>query len=130
MPKIHQRDTIPELLLRKELCHIGPRYRLLKKGQPGVPNIMFSARRIVVFCDGNFWHGRKWNLSGKKKFSARHSYWSEKTGGNIAQDSGINRELRNQDWTVLRCWESEILETPERVVGEILSAYENANASK
>jgi len=51
-------DTRCELVLRRELWRMGLRYRLHVPGLPGRPDIVFLRDRVVVFCDGDFWHGR------------------------------------------------------------------------
>ena len=32
----------------------------------GRPDIVFAAYRVAVFCDGDFWHGRRWAVRKKK----------------------------------------------------------------
>src|SRR6516225_4042686 len=53
-------DTGPELLLRHALWALGLHYRKHVTHLPGRPDIVFSRARVVVFCDGDFWHGRNW----------------------------------------------------------------------
>ncbi|WP_348652882.1 hypothetical protein [Polyangium sp. y55x31] len=53
-----KRNTRCELALRRELWRRGLRYRLHLPGLPGRPDIVFTKHRVVVFCDGDFWHGR------------------------------------------------------------------------
>lgn len=42
MASIGTKNTLPELLLRKQLGAVGLRYQLHKKGLPGRPDIAFS----------------------------------------------------------------------------------------
>lgn len=51
-------DTRCEIVLRRELWRRGIRYRLHVPGLPGRPNIVFPRQRVLVLCDGEFWHGR------------------------------------------------------------------------
>jgi DNA mismatch endonuclease (patch repair protein) len=46
------------MTLRRELWRRGLRYRLHHHGLPGRPDIVFPKQNVVVFCDGDFWHGR------------------------------------------------------------------------
>ncbi|MDQ3300587.1 MAG: very short patch repair endonuclease, partial [Myxococcota bacterium] len=53
-----KRDTLPEIVLRRALFARGLRYRVAPDGLPGKPDVVFGRARVVVFCDGDFWHGR------------------------------------------------------------------------
>src|SRR6266550_2999750 len=53
-------NTRAELQLRKALSSLGLRYRLHVKRLPGRPDVVFIRSRVAIFCDGDFWHGRKW----------------------------------------------------------------------
>src|SRR5439155_25146815 len=48
--------TRHEILLGRELWRMGLRYRKNMARLPGKPDIVFSRARVVVFCDGDFWH--------------------------------------------------------------------------
>src|SRR4051812_10813559 len=54
--------TRHEEMLRRELLRLGLRYRKNDKRLPGRPDVVFSRARLAVFCDGDFWHGRDWDL--------------------------------------------------------------------
>jgi DNA mismatch endonuclease (patch repair protein) len=70
---------------------------------------VFHKYRLIVFCDGDFWHGRalKQRLNSLK---AGHnaSYWTAKIAGNAARDRSNDRQLRRIGWHVLRLWEGDI----------------------
>ena len=53
-------DSRPELILRRALWGRGLRYRLRCVDVRGRLDIVFVKRRVAVFCDGDFWHGRDW----------------------------------------------------------------------
>ena len=113
-------DTRCELLLRRELWRRGVRYRLHQKQLPGNPDIVFPSQRIVVFCDGDFWHGR--DLSARiKKLREGHNaaYWIRKVSNNVARDKLRNKELSDAGWTVHRFWETEIL-SDVRAVADLI----------
>ena len=63
-----------------------------------------SDEKIVIFCDGDFWHG--YNYHKKKKPSKK--YWKEKIERNIKRDQKYTRKLRREGWSVLRLWEHDI----------------------
>ena len=60
MASIPQKNTKPELLLRRSLWHEGMRYRVNYRKLPGKPDIVFTRPKIAVFVDGDFWHGHNW----------------------------------------------------------------------
>ena len=112
MSAIKQKDTEPEVLLRKALWRAGLRFRKNYRGLPGKPDIVFTKAKIVVFCDGDFWHGHNWAVRGLPSFEEEllsySSFWKEKLLHNIARDKQVTEMLTNEGWTVLRFWESDI----------------------
>jgi DNA mismatch endonuclease, patch repair protein len=119
------KDTKAEMLLRQQLWHLGMRYRLHAKDLPGRPDIIFRRKRIVVFCDGDFWHGRDW-LKRKRRLraGANAPYWLPKIAGNRLRDARITACLKAQGWTVVRIWETDVLKDPEAAVQKVISQLE------
>jgi len=115
-------NTKPELLLRTALWRKGLRYQKNRRDLPGVPDLVFVGCRLVVFVDGDFWHGKDWNRR-KIKLSHGHNadYWLTKIKGNIQRDLDQNRKLRKAGWTVVRVWESEIRSNIKKIVNRIES---------
>lgn len=116
-----KRDTKPELRLRKALWRASVRgYRIDVSSLPGRPDLVFPRQRVVVFCDGDFWHGRDLERRiARLKRGHNAPYWIEKIRGNVARDRRRDEELRDSGWTVLRIWESSIQEDLEAVVHRI-----------
>ena len=56
MARIRSKDTEPELLVRSAAHRLGYRFRLHRKDLPGAPDLVFPARKKVVFVHGCFWH--------------------------------------------------------------------------
>jgi DNA mismatch endonuclease (patch repair protein) len=115
--------TGPERLLRKALRELGIRHSQRSSQLPGRPDLVFRKARVVVFCDGDFWHGRK--LEARlERLSRGHNadYWVAKIGANVVRDRANNRALRRLGWKVLRFWESEIRRSPERVAAKVAKA--------
>src|SRR6201991_1052779 len=99
------RDTKAEVLLRKELWRCGLRYRLHAPDLPGKPDIVFRSARLVVFCDGDFWHGRRWKQRRDRlDRGANAPYWTAKIAANMERDRRNNHTLRATGWTVIRLW--------------------------
>lgn len=112
MSAVKSKDTRPELKLRKALWKEGLRYRVNYKKLPGKPDIVFTNLKVVVFCDGDFWHGHNWAIRGQsslqEELSGYSQYWRDKILRNIERDEENNKALKAQGWTVLRIWESDI----------------------
>lgn len=76
---------------------------------PGTPDIVLTKYRIVIFCDGDFFHGKNWNsLRESLKNCNNSSYWLSKIGYNIERDGQIDNMLLEKGWTVIRFWETDI----------------------
>ncbi|HYC91168.1 MAG TPA: very short patch repair endonuclease [Thermoanaerobaculia bacterium] len=117
------RDTKAELLLRKELWRRGLRYRLHAADLPGKPDLVFRRARVVVFCDGDFWHGRRLRERQERLSRGTNApYWTAKIAANAARDRRNTRMLRAAGWTVVRLWETDILRDLERAAGKVARA--------
>ena len=115
-----KRDTRCELLLRRAIWQLGLRYRVDVKALPGRPDIVFRRALVVVFVDGDFWHGR--DLAARlKKLSAGHNapYWLAKIRGNVERDRRHDAALRQAGWDVQRFWEGDVVRDAERIAAEV-----------
>lgn len=115
MRQVRSKNTSPEIILRKPLWAKGLRYRLHSKDLPGHPDLVFSAARVAVFVDGDFWHGNQWKLRGLSCLDEQFhgtpnaaTYWIPKIRRTMQRDIDTNEHLAHMGWTVIRCWESEI----------------------
>lgn len=125
MRAIRGRDNKPELVLRKALSAHPYRYRLHVKSLVGKPDLVFRKARLVVFVDGDFWHGRvlldKGQSGLKRQFQGpRANWWVRKIEYNVAKDDRITRTLRSQGWTVIRVWGTDVLSETPRVTKKIV----------
>jgi len=125
-------DTQHEVLLRRALWRLGLRYRKNVANLPGKPDIVFPGARVVIFCDGDFWHGRKWlELSRKLENGANPAYWSAKIQSNIERDKRNTAVLQAAGWHVIRLWETDIKKDPvaaARHVQKAVQARKNLTA--
>jgi len=69
------------------------------------PDFLFREQQIVLFVDGEFWHGHP---TRAKIPQARHEWWRAKIEGNKKRDRLQNRLLRENGWTVIRIWQHEL----------------------
>lgn len=120
MQKIRSINTRPEIDFRKSLWARGIRYRKNNGSLPGKPDISISKHRIVIFIDGEFWHGFDWE-NKKPKIKANRDYWIPKIQKNIERDKRNTQLLENNGWTVLRFWESEIKKKPTECLEKVLA---------
>ncbi len=120
MGKIRNKNTKPEITLRKAMWHKGIRYRLNVKALPGKPDIVISSKKIAIFVDGEFWHGYDW-LNKRDKIKANRDYWIPKIERNIQRDKKNNIDLQNLGYTVMRFWEQEIKNGLEACILKISS---------
>jgi len=104
------RDTRAEIDLRRELWRRGLRYRLHDRALPGKPDLIFRRARVLIFVDGDFWHGRHWKTRrARLARGSNAAYWIPKIEANIARDRCTTRTLRRLGWCVIRVWETDII---------------------
>jgi len=113
MSAVRNSGTRPEMLVRRALFSRGLRYRVRNR-LPGRPDVVFSAAKVAVFVDGDWWHGNAWRLRGLPTFEAqfahhRGGWWRDKIEANIRRDREADEALRALDYEVVRLWESEVL---------------------
>jgi DNA mismatch endonuclease (patch repair protein) len=118
MSNIKSKDTSVEIMLRKALWHEGIRYRKNFKTLPGKPDIAITKYKIVIFCDGELWHGKDW-IQKKTTFKTNRDYWVSKIEGNIARDMATEKKLEKMGWVVLRFWGREIEKKLKDCVDEV-----------
>ena len=106
--------------MRKALTTLGLRYRIDATGLDGRPDIVFRSARVVVFCDGDYWHGRDLKKRLAKLATGHNAaYWVTKIRSNVERDRRVTALLENDGWMVLRYWETEIHQDAERIASEI-----------
>ena len=109
MSKIHSKDTSIELLLRKALWHKGYRYRKNYSALPGSPDIVLTKYKIAIFCDGDFFHGKDWEILKLRLEKGNNpDYWVEKIERNRTRDWENDKTLLYLGYTVIHFWGSEI----------------------
>jgi len=125
MSRIKSKDTSIEKILRSALWNKGYRYLVSPKNIFGKPDIVFKSRKIAIFCDSSFWHGRNF-AEDIARIKTNQKYWHDKISRNIERDKEVNEKLKKDGWKVLRFWDDDIKEDLEMVVKRIemvLSAY-------
>lgn len=118
MSSIGQKDTKPEIILRKALWHKGFRYRKYSKKLPGKPDIVFEKYMLVIFVDGEFWHGYNWEEK-KKRIKTNKDYWIPKIERNIQRDKEQTIIIKSLGYTVFRFWDHEINKDLDKCLNHI-----------
>ena len=96
-----------EIILGKALWARGIRYRKNNRKVAGTPDFTITKYKIAIFADGDYWHGKDWEAR-KKKLGTNAAFWFDKIERNMERDFKVNKKLREEGWTVLRFWETDI----------------------
>lgn len=107
MSRIKNKNTRPEMLVRRFLFARGFRYRLNDKKLPGKPDIALPKYKTVIFVNGCFWHGHE-NCRYFKLPATRTEWWREKIEGNIQNDIKKHALLTDAGYKVIVVWECEV----------------------
>ena len=117
MQHIRGKDTTIEVILRKALWARGYRYRKNYKRIPGSPDIVLTKYKISIFCDGEFFHGKDWEvLKPRLEKSNNSEFWIKKISRNLERDDEINKKLLSMGWTVIRFWGNEIKKNTDECI--------------
>lgn len=106
MQAVKSKDTAPEMIVRRLVHSLGFRYRLHRKDLPGKPDLIFPARRKVIFVHGCFWHGHDCSR-GARKPKSNADYWHAKIARNVERDGRNNEALQKAGWDVMTVWECD-----------------------
>lgn len=124
-------NTKPERLLRAALRRLGIRPSTTRRALPGKPDFVFVRKRVVVFVDGDYWHGRRWAVRKQKLAGGSNSaYWIAKIEGNRRRDRLTSRALRAGGWLVIREWETDVLQHPDTAACRIARTLSAADSKK
>ena len=131
MVNIKSKNTSIEIKLAKELWHKGYRYRKNYDGLPGRPDIVITKYKIAIFCDGEFFHGKDWEvLKPRLEKSNNSEFWISKIARNRERDDEVNKQLLYLGWTVVRFWGKEIQKNVDecvKVIDEVVWDMKMAN---
>lgn len=106
MSKVKNKNTEPELIIRKILTKAGYKYRLKCKYLPCNPDIVFPSKKKAIFINGCFWHGhdcKRGHLPEKNK-----EFWRKKIIINNGRDEKNYKSLVEVGWHYLVIWQCEI----------------------
>jgi DNA mismatch endonuclease (patch repair protein) len=120
MSSVGNRDTKPEMVVRRALHAAGLRYRLHVATLPGKPDIVLKSRHLAIFVHGCFWHDCP-RCRRRKQSKSNLEYWTPKLARNRKRDKSNARALRRMDWKIATLWECETrsAERLERFVWQV-----------
>lgn len=107
MQAVKQRNTTPELKLRRALSDRRLRYRLQVRPEADLrwrSDIVFKGPKVVVDVRGCFWHSCP---EHRTKPKANADRWAAKLDGNRERDMRMEAELTDRGWAVVVVWEHE-----------------------
>lgn len=120
-----------EVVVVEYLRSLGYKFRTNDEFLPGRPDICFERERVVIFIDGDFWHGK--NLKKRlSRLSQGHNseYWTAKITNNFRRDRAVDKQLKAAKWNVVRIWESDVVRNPAKEVMKITRALARARRRK
>jgi DNA mismatch endonuclease (patch repair protein) len=124
MRAVRRQGTLCELVLQSVLRSRRVRFASHLRVLGCTPDLIFRKARLVVFVDGDFWHGRKALESDVRVLKASHrgksgKFWIEKITRNIARDVRQTHILRRHGWSVLRVWERDVLKDANGIADDV-----------
>lgn len=86
---------------------------------------------MAVFIDGDFWHGRDWELrEARLAKGGNASYWTAKIAYNRERDAENAALLEDEGWTVLRVWEGDVKRSPQEVAAQVAAIVLGARGDR
>jgi len=124
MKRVRRQNTTAELELAAELRKRRLRFRTHQSVCACTPDIIFKSKRVAVFVDGDFWHGRILLETGRRALmqsfkTQSRNFWVAKISRNADRDRRQSRILRRNGWSVLRFWEKDVLRHPAQAAATI-----------
>lgn len=112
MSGVRDRNTKPEIIVRRILHRMGYRFRLHRRDLPGRPDIVLPRYRAAVFVNGCFWHQHEGCKRARRPESNRR-FWDTKLNANVLRDRRNRADLEELGWIVHIVWECEASRTEE-----------------
>lgn len=108
MAAVKNKNTQPEITVRKRMFAAGFRYRLHVRKRSSTPDLIFPRYRVAVFVHGCFWHGH--DCPRGKLPATNRKFWKNKISKNIERDSLAVKDLHGDGWKVVIVWSCQIEE--------------------
>lgn len=119
MSRVGGKHSAAERALRSALHAEGLRFRLHRRVEGIVVDIVLPTPRIAIFVDGCFWHSCPQHATFPK---TDRQYWLPKLAENRERDRRQTLKIEAAGWRVFRVWEHDCLPVAKSVVEPILEA--------
>ncbi|MFN3152108.1 very short patch repair endonuclease [Bremerella sp.] len=106
MSLVGQKNTRPEMIVRRTLHALGFRYRLHVNSLPGSPDIVLPRFRKVIFVHGCYWHRHGCAKTTTPKSNSE--FWKNKFDQNKRRDRKAMRDIRRLGWQSIVIWECQL----------------------
>jgi len=117
MARVRNKNTAPELTVRKALHAAGFRFRLHRKDLPGRPDIVLPRHRLAIFVHGCFWHGHDCRRGKPPQDNA--DFWIDKIARNRERDATAGEALAQAGWSVATIWQCELKDGLEPLIARL-----------
>ena len=121
MSGIKNKNTSPEILVRKTLFRLGFRYKINDKSLPGSPDIVLPKYKTIIFVHGCFWHG---HAQCDKSIIPKTNldFWKLKIVKNKKRDRKVKSDLRKLGWKLIIVWDCKLKnsKTHELTINKII----------
>lgn len=107
MSSIGSKNSKAELLVFSYLRSQNIYFQKHYKKALGTPDIALPRKKIAVFIDGDFWHGRRLTETLRKR--GLNDFWTQKIINNVSRDVRQRSDLAEKGWSVLSVWETDLL---------------------
>jgi DNA mismatch endonuclease Vsr len=121
MQAVKSKGSKIETALGKALWAKGFRYRKNNKKVFGKPDFTFKKYKIAIFVDGEFWHGKDWEIR-KHDHKSNQDFWHKKIERNIERDKEVNQKLKEEGWKVIRFWGKDIKKNLQNCIEKVEEA--------
>ncbi len=125
MAAIKSKATKAEVMLGKAMWKEGLRYRKNDKTVFGKPDFTFKKKKIAIFVDSEFFHGKDWET--KKRPATNTEFWKKKITRNIERDEEVNKHLSEDGWIIIRFWTNQIKTELQSCVDIIIGKIDITN---
>jgi len=120
MRRVKNKNTRPELIIRRLLHRRGFRFRLHRPDLPGRPDIVFPKHKKILLIHGCFWHRHEQCKRATTPVD-NADYWRAKFERNVLRDLEVIAALTDLGWHVRVVWECDIKDRKkiDRLIEEI-----------
>lgn len=126
MSRVRQKNTSPEVKVRKLLHSLGFRFRLHVRNLPGSPDVVLPQYKTAIFVHGCFWHYHK-ECRYAKIPATNAEFWMEKLERNVQRDEEKTLQLVKSGWRVIIIWGCAINKDTDNLGNQLAKIIKDAH---